>query len=103
MSRKTAAEISLPESEAPVVKRRGRKRSITAATEQASSQSTADRHHPRKSLMITPELYARLVAVAKINRRPTKWEGTIGLERWLDAEEKRLGLTSAAVAKSEAT
>jgi hypothetical protein len=54
---------------------------------------TGDRHKPSRTLRVTMDVYRRLEVIAARNDRPTLWEGKRAILAYVEAEEKRLGIT----------
>ncbi len=58
------------------------------------SDRSKDRHKKYKSLRLSLDAYARLERIAAANDRDVTREGRRGINAHIEAEEKRLGITS---------
>jgi len=56
-----------------------------------SKTRSADRHKPRRTLSLPPDLYSKLAALAAQNQRPLLWEARIALLRHLEAARRSAG------------
>jgi hypothetical protein len=55
-----------------------------------SQKATGDRHKPRRTLALTPEMYDQLAAIASANNRPLLWEARAAIRAHIAAETRRL-------------